>query len=292
MYTDTLYETEERRANADFPFFCYRIPADFTAYPLVPAHWHNETELFYAEACGRLFINDREYRVDKSDVFFINPRQIHRTCREERGCMLHIVFDLRLLKTECRNPVNELIDSIISQKKQFAPAVLQDTPAYADILGVVKKIIDAAEEKTMSFGYDSCRIASLLFELMATCYRHDRFECVDERSLYGIRYVAEIKEYINGNYQESLNVASLARKMNMSESYLYRLFRDYAGITPINYINSVRLRTAYGLLRSGKNVTETAEAVGIPNVSYFIKLFKTATGQTHLSWIKNKKADI
>ena len=37
------------------------------------------------------------------------------------------------------------------------------------------------------------------------------------------------------------------------------------------------------------DVTGTAAAVGIQNVSYFIKLFKSTMGQTPLGWIKEKK---
>ena len=77
--------------------------------------------------------------------------------------------------------------------------------------------------------------------------------------------------------------------MNLSPTYLYSLFRTYLGVTPLNYINSVRLREAYGLLEEGRSVTEAASGVGIPNVSYFIKLFKSATGVTPFQWKSRKK---
>ena len=96
-------------------------------------------------------------------------------------------------------------------------------------------------------------------------------------------------EYIGEHYREPLNVSTLAKYLSISETYLFRLFRNYVGCTPINYINSVRLREAYRLLEEGMDVTGTAAAVGIQNVSYFIKLFKSTTGQTPLGWIKEKK---
>ncbi len=290
MEHDTLYETEERRSLANFSFFCYCMPDDVTESPLVPAHWHNDMEVFYSEAQGILYINDMEYAVEPGDIFFINPRLIHRTYRKTHGRMNHIVFDLSLLKTAAgSNPVNVLIDDIINQKKKFTSKAEQGTELHHSILPVVQKIIAESEETVIQYGCKSCLITSLLFELLAACCKEDAFEFIDESSLYGMRYVTDIMEYINGNYSENLIVPALARKLNISATYLYRLFRDYVGFTPTNYINSVRLRAAYTLLDSGKNVTETAAAVGIPNVSYFIKLFRTATGQTPLSWIKNKK---
>ena len=123
---------------------------------------------------------------------------------------------------------------------------------------------------------------------MAVCLKSP---CVEERGTNShekLRYVMEMMDYINDHYQESLTAEYLAKQINLSPTYLYALFRDYIGITPVNYINSIRLREAYRLLEQGMSVTQTATAVGIPNVSYFIKLFKSATGQTPLQWNGNK----
>lgn len=257
--------------------------------PVVPVHWHNEMEIFYSEACGSLYIDKTEYDVVPGDIFFINPGLIHRTFRKSHGLMSHIVFSLGILKTMSGgNEVNKRIDAMLEQKIQIKAKAEQGSEWYNDLLPIISGILEY-QEKIIEIGHESCMVTAYLFAMFASCYRADCFHYADENYLYGVQYVTRIMEYIGEHYREPLNVSTLAKYLSISETYLSRLFRNYVGCTPINYINSVRLREAYRLLEEGMDVTGTAAAVGIQNVSYFIKLFKSTTGQTPLGWIKEKK---
>ena len=285
----TLYEIDNVRDESGFSFYCYMLDGGPVNVSLVPPHWHNELEIMFSRAQGILYINDEAFDIEDGDLFFINPRLIHRTYRISIGPMYHIVFDLNQLKIQpSENVFNRLIDDITEHKRKFPEKIARDSELYRELLPAVLSMCEHSYQ-AVEFGYQSCHMLSLLFSVMAACYKADSFKTVNESSLYGMRYVARVMEYIDHNYQENISVPMLAKKMNISETYLYRLFKDYAGLTPISYINSVRLRNAYRLLDEGKNVTETAVTVGIPNISYFIKLFKEATGQTPSSWLKCKK---
>ncbi len=288
---DAHFEIENRRDSNDFKFWCYRMPDDGENVPLVPPHWHTAMEIVYSETYGTLYINDKAYDMEPGSIFFVNPSVLHRTFRKKHGLMIHIVFDPNLLKISAgNNPCNDLIDDIIAQNRRFKEKVERDSTLYEELLPVVKLILDYAEE-TVSYGYESCSVISLLYAVFAAAMKANHFEYINAYNLYGMHYVADAMHYIDEHYSENLTVGELAKKINVSPTYLYRLFRDYVGTTPINYINSIRLRAAYKLLDSGHNVTETAMAVGIPNISYFIKLFKSATGETPLSWLKGKGHD-
>lgn len=285
---DTQYESEKRRDESDFKFWCYRMPDEGENIPLVPPHWHTEMEIVYSEAYGTLYINDKAYEMEPGSIFFVNPNLLHRTYRRSHGLMVHIVFDPELLKI-CvpDNPCNALIDEITEQNRKFKETVPKGTELYRELLPMIHGIMEYIE-KNVSYGYESCAVISLLFSVFSSVMKANHFEYINAYNLYGMRYVADAMRYIDEHYSENLTVAELAGNTNISATYLYKLFRDYVGTTPINYINSIRLKAAYKLLDSGHNVTETAMAVGIPNISYFIKLFKTATGDTPLSWLKKK----
>lgn len=50
-------------------------------------------------------------------------------------------------------------------------------------------------------------------------------------------------------------------------------------MTPVEYRNKLRIQKAVDLLKTGDHtVTEVAEAVGISDMKYFSKLFKSHTG--------------
>ncbi len=89
--------------------------------------------------------------------------------------------------------------------------------------------------------------------------------------------LAEIAEYFTKNE----SVAYYAGLCDMSEVNFRRLFREYTGMSPIDYRNDLRLKNARAMLQSGEyNVTEAAMSSGFSNLSFFIKLYKKKYGHT------------
>lgn len=78
-----------------------------------------------------------------------------------------------------------------------------------------------------------------------------------------------------------ISVSALAASCNMSETYFRRLFSAVYGISPKEYISSLRLDLATELLRTGLySVAEAAEKSGMPNEKYFSTFIKKRTGKT------------
>ena len=82
-------------------------------------------------------------------------------------------------------------------------------------------------------------------------------------------------------YWENWPVARYAELCEMSEVSFRRLFREYTGVSPIEYRNDLRLEYARILLQSGEyNVSEASEMAGFTNLSFFIRLYKRKYGHT------------
>ncbi|MBQ2967227.1 MAG: helix-turn-helix domain-containing protein [Clostridia bacterium] len=104
----------------------------------------------------------------------------------------------------------------------------------------------------------------------------------------------EAKEYITKNLDSDLNLKVLCSALNVSKNSLYRVFREAFGTTINEYIVFVRLQKAKELLKnSSLPIYLICEKVGIPNYTYFCKLFKKQTGLTPTEYKKiyfsNKK---
>lgn len=82
--------------------------------------------------------------------------------------------------------------------------------------------------------------------------------------------------YIKNHYQEEdLNLAKVAKEIHIHPSYLCSLFKSVVGTSFNAYLTQKRVDQAIVLIRKGMtSVTEIAEMVGIPDASYFTKVFK------------------
>lgn len=83
------------------------------------------------------------------------------------------------------------------------------------------------------------------------------------------------------HWSESRPVSYYSNLCNISEVNFRRLFREYTGMSPIEYRNDVRLTQAKNKLQSGEyNVSEAAYETGFSNLSFFIRLYKKKYGYT------------
>ena len=95
-----------------------------------------------------------------------------------------------------------------------------------------------------------------------------------------IARIAPALAYINERYtEESISVPVLASLCGISEVYLRRIFHSAFGVSPVRYVNGLRLARARELLRSGEyTVGEAAATSGFLDDSYFSREFKKAYG--------------
>ena len=97
----------------------------------------------------------------------------------------------------------------------------------------------------------------------------------------GTDVIASIKEHIERNYGDALNVAELAKKYGLNVSYLSTLFKEKTGINLTAYIEGIRMEKAKRFLKEREwTVTEVALHTGYSNSNYFSRVFKKYTGVT------------
>jgi AraC-like DNA-binding protein len=102
--------------------------------------------------------------------------------------------------------------------------------------------------------------------------------------------IAEAIKYLNTHFNEELTVETLAKQASLSKSHFTKLFGASMGISPMEYLKSIRLQHAKKLLIKGnENITQIALACGFKSSAYFTKLFKEAYSVTPKEFAKQHK---
>tara|TARA_R110001606_G_scaffold97400_1_gene215249 strand:- start:1067 stop:1936 length:870 start_codon:yes stop_codon:yes gene_type:complete len=90
-----------------------------------------------------------------------------------------------------------------------------------------------------------------------------------------------VLNHIHENLHENLTVKQLADFCHLNTDYFSRVFNENFGMRPNKYIQSKRIERAQLLLLSTNNsLKQIAEKVGLENLSYFTRIFKSHTGVT------------
>jgi AraC-like DNA-binding protein/quercetin dioxygenase-like cupin family protein len=89
----------------------------------------------------------------------------------------------------------------------------------------------------------------------------------------------EALRYIENNIHSNLRIEDIAAKAYLSPNYFCKVFKDTTGVTPIEYINRIRISKACSQLKDGNlTIFQISEIVGINDVNYFSRLFKSIEG--------------
>ena len=117
---------------------------------------------------------------------------------------------------------------------------------------------------------------TMLFRALSGLMKIDKgYVELDGKKLIAIDYI--YTEYTNDN----IEISYLSELCNMSESYFRRIFLKNYGISPIKYINNLKIERARELLTSGLyTVSDVAELSGFHDESYFSREFKKHSGKT------------
>ncbi len=107
-------------------------------------------------------------------------------------------------------------------------------------------------------------------------------DCNQSGALMGpYQNLAKAIEFIRENFAKVITVGELAEMSQLSVSQFERSFRKYFKITPMKYVNQVRVDAAARLLiDSSEPISLIAHDTGFYDHSYFTKQFKTAKGMS------------
>ncbi len=142
------------------------------------------------------------------------------------------------------------------------------------------------------YGEELCCIGiEKLFYLMArSTEENDALSVkIDTESEKKLR---ELRSELLGNLERPMSADEMARRLSVSQSKFYVMYKTMFGISPQKDIINARLEKAKVYLASGQySVAETAFLLGYTNPFHFIRQFKQMEGVTPGEYSKTGKGE-
>lgn len=218
-----------------------------------PPHFHRAYEMIYInDGSITLSIDQREYQLQKDDLAFIFPNQIHEFKNINFSVITVILFS------------QELIGDFYLNYKGYIPV---DNILHLEGRLDTEKLNTVYSQK------------SFLYSLCADLIRSKTFSPVKQSPQMTILY--KILVYVEQNYTEECTLRSVAKYLQYDYPYLSKLFTNLMNITFTDYLNYYRIAQAGYLLRNThKSIGEIASDCGYSNLRTFHRNFQKINGQS------------
>jgi len=229
--------------------------------------------LITVSGSGRVTVGGQTYSVSEGTGFYLNSvvESSYEPDPDTSWIVDWVTFDIS---------ADEFDESLFTSKDFLMfdfkrPALISDS---------IKKILESVMRDSSYGGFFASSILySMLIEVNGEILE------IPERPTKHNPAVSAAIEYINNHFNENITLEDLCLVSGkLSEQYFCRLFKQYTGMRPVEYILSKRIDIARGCLENtDMPISEVAELAGFNNTSYFYRNFKKFTGVSPLTCRQN-----
>lgn len=274
----TLEETP--RGSTALPLGLYQMQKSIEGACITTLQYHKDLELLLTlEGSTTLVVDGETWETKPGVLYFINPYQIHSmhvaTPPSRYDCL---VIPINLLALPRGHAITtDLIGPIFNGERRFVRQT--EDPILIDLFRRITAIYDQKEQNA----------ATIMAYLLLLLDRSQKIGLLTETTSSPTIPIRKAIDYIQSNFNKRISLSDIAESAGMNTKYFCSYFKKHTLTTPITYITTLRIRHAKTLLRERQlSVLEIALSCGFDNVSYFIRKFKDATGQTPVQYRKSK----
>lgn len=247
-------------------------------------HFHNLLEIgicHYGD--GDLTIEDDMYRFGAGMISCIPPNFLHVTKSDEdvKAFWEYLYINPEDILKQCGKSVQEIRNILDSINQRAFFIKMEENPMFATL---VRSIFEKMQQKGEY--YQECvggMVYALLFEIA-------RFNGKIASQISGKNSSLQLQNaiaYVEKNYSNNFKIVDLANECHMSETHFRRIFQEKMNMTPIEYVNFVRVRKACELIdKTDISMEDVAEKVGFATPSTFNRNFRRIIGTSPYQWKK------
>lgn len=259
-------------------YYVYENTLDFSCsymkkygdFNMICQHYHSAYEiLFMTDGVRYAFFNNGMHRITAGDIVIIKPYTIHFTENRDSNYFERYVlnfsdkvFQSVLSENECSELLSSLNTRLIHLEEN-------------NFIFVRKMFEELSKSKTKN-RLSSKKTVSKIITLLDTIANMPSEEsCVDKTDIICSGQIADVLNYINYHFTESLSLDFIVNYSHMSKANFCRIFKKETGNTFLQHLNNLRVAYAHSLLiETNMPIQKIADKAGFSSVMHFDRIFK------------------
>lgn len=278
MYPDTA-------AVSDLPYFLHSIGQHELQPKTVKPAGHEYDQFFYnTKGDGVLVLDGKKYEVPAGDGFFIPAHIPHEYYPKDS------VWDIRWME-----PRGDRLPQLY-EKLGLTGGVYHLWNLTGLEIQMNKMREELLNDEYYGNYYASAHVQEFIMEFVKQTGMLKKENSAEKdltkkakKNIYN-KHMNVLADYVDHHFMNPISETDLCNLLNLTPQHLGRITRACVGMTPIEYINHVRIDKAKAYLGfTNLNACEIAKNCGFENNNYFWKTFKKLTALTPGEYRKRYK---
>ena len=128
------------------------------------------------------------------------------------------------------------------------------------------------------------------FYHLLALHKRERNKDFKANIAHSLQLFYDATRFIEAHYTEPITIRSICDRLHIVPDYLYKIFRQYTGMSTQQYILNYKMNMASSLLvQSDMPISQVGSRVGYPDQSQFSRGFRKHTGLSPQEFRKRQK---
>lgn len=241
-------------------------------------HSHFFTELIYVTK-GKGFFNllQEKIPIQENQLVIVNENIDHTEESDPKSCLEYIALGIQgVFLTDKNNKENAPVSIFTINRER------------EDVQYILKMLLAEVKQQKKP---DLLILHNLLEVLLVHLFRNNNVELEKNEANIFHKDVSTAKHYIDLNFRENITLDQLAKITHINKYYLAHSFKKSLSLSPIEYLNKVRIQNSKYLLESTNHPISFISSIsGFSSASYFSQAFKRLENISPLQYRKKSKA--
>lgn len=226
-------------------------------------------------------VGRESYEISAGDVFVLLGGMSHSYPEVKGLSLINVLYD----PDHVRLPLTDLgtlpgyhalfrVEPTLRRHQHYSNRLKLSIDELGRLAGMVAELDHELRQCPPGYRFMATMHFMEIVGYLARCY--DR---IPVREVRPVTQISDLLSYMEQHYTQPLAIDDLLKVAHMSQSSLFRTFRQIMGRSPLDYLIHLRVGKAAQLLQSSSlRVREVSDAAGFADSNYFTRQFRAITG--------------